>query len=74
MTPFAASFLLQKFKFKEEIFMKLNCEFFYGYEADQFKFYRVPQILVTDKRFKNVSLVILTNIDLYDIINKKGYN
>ena len=35
--------------------MKLNCEFFYGYEADQFKFYRVPQILVTDKRFKNVS-------------------
>ena len=35
--------------------MKLNCEFFYGYEADQFKFYRVPQILVADKRFKNVS-------------------
>ena len=35
--------------------MNLNCEFFYGYEADQFKFYRVPQILVTDKRFKNVS-------------------
>ena len=35
--------------------MKLNCEFFYGYEADQFKFYRVPQVLVTDKRFKNVS-------------------
>lgn len=26
------------------------------------------------ERFKNVSLVILTNIDLYDIINKKGYN
>ena len=23
------------------------------------------------ERFKNVSLVILTNIDLYDIINKK---
>ena len=55
MTPLLASFLLQKIKTKEAVFMKLNCEFFYGYEADQFKFYRVPQILVTDKRFKNVS-------------------
>ena len=55
MTPFAASFLLQKFKFKEAIFMKLNCEFFYGKEADSFRFYRIPQVLVTDERFKDLS-------------------
>ena len=35
--------------------MKLNCEFFCGKEADNFRFYRIPQVLVTDERFKDLS-------------------
>lgn len=35
--------------------MILNCEFFYGNEADQFKFFRIPQVLVTNSRFKDVT-------------------
>ena len=35
----------------------LSCVFpyYYGYEADQFSFYRIPKLLVTDERFRGVS-------------------
>lgn len=33
----------------------LKLDYFYGIEADQFTFYRIPRILVKDDRFRNLS-------------------
>lgn len=33
----------------------MNFDFFYGTEAEQFQFYRIPQILFTDDKFKKIS-------------------
>lgn len=35
--------------------MKLNFDFYYGKDAEQFNFYRIPKLLFTDKRFKGLS-------------------
>ena len=34
---------------------KLNLNYYYGKEAEQFTFYRLPKALITDPRFKGVS-------------------
>ena len=34
--------------------MSLNLEYYYGNEAEQYSFYRIPKVLFTDSRFKNV--------------------
>ena len=34
---------------------RLDLDFYYGQEAEQFTFYRLPKALITDKRFKEVS-------------------
>lgn len=34
----------------------LNLNYYYGNEADQYSFYRIPKILLTDRRYKGVSL------------------
>ena len=34
---------------------QLNLDFYYGKQADQFTFYRLPKVLITDKRFKDLS-------------------
>lgn len=34
---------------------KLKLEFYYGQEAEQFTFYRLPKALITDNRFKDIS-------------------
>ena len=30
-------------------------DYFYGREAEQFTFFRIPKVLFSDKRFKNMS-------------------
>ena len=35
--------------------MSLQFDYFYGSEAEQFSFYRIPKILFKDKMFKDVS-------------------
>lgn len=35
--------------------MKDNFNYYYGIEAEQFTFYRVPRLLIKDKRFKGIS-------------------
>ena len=35
--------------------MALNLEYFYGNEAEQYTFFRIPKALISDKRFKNMS-------------------
>lgn len=35
--------------------MPLTFEYFYGNEAEQFTFFRIPKVLFTDKRFKDLS-------------------
>ena len=38
--------------------MPFAFEYFYGNEAEQFTFFRIPKVLFTDKRFKsNISFV-----------------
>ncbi len=34
----------------------LNLDYYYGTEADQYSFYRIPKTLLTDPRFKSVSI------------------
>ena len=34
----------------------LNLDYFYGDEAEQFSFYRIPKVLFTDRRYKSVSM------------------
>lgn len=34
----------------------LNLNYYYGNEAEQYSFYRIPKILLTDRRYKSVSL------------------
>lgn len=34
---------------------KLDLEYYYGQEAEQFTFYRLPKALITDARFKDIS-------------------
>ena len=34
----------------------LNLDYYYGNEAEQFSFYRVPKTLLTDPRYKSVSI------------------
>ena len=36
--------------------MRLNLNYFYGGEAEQFSFYRIPKVLFTDCHFKAVSV------------------
>ncbi len=35
--------------------MKLSFPYYYGQEAEQYAFYRVPKLLMTDERFKSLS-------------------
>ena len=34
---------------------QLGFDYYYGIEAEQFSFYRVPRLLIKDKRFENLS-------------------
>lgn len=34
---------------------KLKLDFYYGREAEQFTFYRLPKALITDARFKGIT-------------------
>lgn len=38
-----------------QLMEQLNFDFYYGKQADQFTFYRLPKVLITDKRFKDLS-------------------
>ena len=33
----------------------INFDFYYGHEAEQFTFYRIPKLLIKDKRFSGIS-------------------
>ena len=36
--------------------MNYKLDYFYGKEADQFTFFRIPKLLFTDSRFSKVSI------------------
>jgi len=36
--------------------MSLELDYFYGKEAEQYSFYRIPKVLLTDQRYKSVSM------------------
>ncbi len=36
--------------------MPLELDYYYGNEAEQYSFYRIPKVLFTDSRFKAVSV------------------
>jgi len=38
-----------------QLMEQLNFDFYYGKQAEQFTFYRLPKVLITDKRFKDLS-------------------
>lgn len=36
--------------------MPLELDYYYGNEAEQYSFYRIPKVLFTDSRFRGVSV------------------
>ena len=48
-------FSMQKLKHKEVQKMLLQFEYFYGNEAEDFTFYRIPKKIITSSHFKDVS-------------------
>ena len=34
---------------------KVTLDYFYGDQAEQFSFYRIPKVLFTDERFRSIS-------------------
>ena len=57
--------------------MSLNYEYFYGIESEQFIFFRIPKLLITDKRFKSVSaeakLLYGLMLDRMGLSSKNGW-
>lgn len=45
-----------RFREKKQTTMLLELEYFYGSEAEQYSFYRIPKVLLTDHRYKSVSM------------------
>ena len=35
--------------------MKMNLDYYYGHEAEQFTFFKIPKMLFTDRRFSQIS-------------------
>lgn len=56
---------------------KLDLDFYYGKEAEQFTFYRLPKALITDERFKKVSnnakLLYGLMLDRMSLSKKRGW-
>lgn len=56
---------------------KIELDFFYGKEAEQFTFYRLPKVLITDDRFRNVSnnakLLYGLMLDRMSLSRKRGW-
>ena len=48
-------------------------DYYYGIEADQFSFYRVPRLLIKDERFKGLSsdAKLLYIIHVFLVMNKQ---
>ena len=44
----------------------INFDYYYGIEAEQFSFYRVPRLLIKDERFKGLSSCLLYTSDAAD--------
>lgn len=45
-----------KIERKGAVFMPLQLDYYYGKEAEQYSFYRIPKILFTDARFRKISV------------------
>ena len=56
---------------------KLELDFYYGREAEQFTFYRLPKALITDERFKemtnNAKLLYGLMLDRMSLSKKRGW-
>ena len=50
------AFFVSEYFCEEATAMPLQLDYFYGGEADQFNFYRIPKVLFTDEHFKDVSV------------------
>jgi hypothetical protein len=57
--------------------MSYNFEYFYGNEAERFMFFRIPKVLITNERFKEVStdskLLYGLMLDRMCLSNKNGW-
>lgn len=56
---------------------KLDLDFYYGRESEQFTFYRLPKALITDQRFKgmsnNAKLLYGLMLDRMSLSKKRGW-
>lgn len=60
-----------------ELVGKLDLDFYYGRESEQFTFYRLPKALITDQRFKgmsnNAKLLYGLMLDRMSLSKKRGW-
>ncbi len=47
----------------------LNLNYYYGNEADQYSFYRIPKVLLTDRRYKGISPYAPTLAELTKLLS-----
>lgn len=61
----------------QKLMEKLELDFYYGKEAEQFTFYRLPKALITDERFKGISnnakLLYGLMLDRMSLSKKRGW-
>ena len=52
---------------------QIQFDYYYGIEAEQFSFYRVPRLLIKDERFKGLSsdAKLLYIIHVFLVMNKQ---
>lgn len=58
--------------------MAVELSYYYGYEAEQFSFYRIPKLLFTDSRFSGIStdakLLYSILLDRMSLSMKNGWH
>ena len=74
---FIVVFFLFCYQLRRDCFMDYQLDYFYGKEADQFNFLRIPKLLFKDKRFKGLSsdskLLYALLLDRMSLSSKNGW-
>ena len=50
--------------------MAVELSYYYGYEAEQFSFYRIPKLLFTDSRFAGTAKLMFANSEFLLMFNQ----
>ena len=52
--------------------MPLNLDYYYGNEAEQYSFYRIPKVIFTNSRYRGVSVEVMGGTVMVESAPGKG--